>query len=157
MEQRRRVTEEDFTAEVPLDWNDRSEPGGYDYLSPTGKEHVAIRVSRFNARQAGDVLRAIAQEAVEARQKAIAEMSKGLGMLVPVKNEPSAGQHIVELVGSDPISRTLMCVRIVVTSMRLVTIGVYRYGDISEPKAFTAWAEPICRSLVVVSDTAVQN
>lgn len=156
MEQRRRVTAEDFTVEVPLNWNDRSETGGYDYLSPSGSEHVAIRVSRFKARQNDEALRAVSLEAIEARQKAVAEVSKGLGMLVPIKNESVTGQHVAELVGSDPISRTLMCVRMVVTSLRLVTITVYRYGDISDPKGFTAWAEPICRSLVV-ADAPVQN
>jgi hypothetical protein len=143
------IDDPDFVLTLPAGWKARPDRAPDDYTSADEVEQVLVSRGRFASALSPSELDREIGTVIEARREAVTRMSKGLGMLAPVTHATKGVVKAAEFVGSDPVAKVLIYGRIVASPVKIVTVSVYRYGDIGDPKGFVARAEPICRSLVL--------
>jgi hypothetical protein len=150
MNDTRRILFQGVGIDVPRGWRERSRDAELEYVAPDETGQLLISVLRFDKpKSTGEVKDSISEQ-VGIRQKSVAKLSGGRAQLLPVRYEDAPAQGVT-LVGADVGNKVQICTRIVGDSLRLATVSYYRYGDVQDAAGFLRMAEPVCRSLQLLS------
>jgi hypothetical protein len=139
----------DFTVNVPATWTRAPGDEEIQFVSPDGTHQLIFSVLVPKKALGAGERRAMVEQLAEMRRNALAQLSGGIGQLLPVGGAENDDSCFTALAGADVANGALMYMRIVGTPARVVTASVYRYGTVQDTAAFTEVAENLCGSLEV--------
>jgi hypothetical protein len=143
-----RSKSDEFVIDLPDGWTEQQDQGAWEFVHPSGKDQVLVTVLSAKKAISLEETKAALARALEARQKALHSLSRGLAILAPFRNQTSERAAAISLLGSDPVNSVLIYCRIIATPWRAVTAIYNGYGQGSQDiAAFTERAGPICESL----------